>query len=342
MQQQNRYPKIRLRSKNELAKRISSKKFSQKDALRLINVVLQNYEKYWHDVKAMSEPEKDKFVRSAKNTPLERLLRIINDRILAPYDKKVPGFIFGGISGRSHIQAAYYLLGYKRKRARLSLDIYRFFEQTHRNRVFYFFNQKCECTEKISNLLADLCCVPFGPKGSKKDKVLARGFSTSTRLALWCNLDLFLRIYWEAKKILKNKDVRLAIFVDDIGVTASKASRDDMELLANKIEEIFYNYDPNQKLPLNNKKNIKLSSDKNIEYLGLTLGRNKITLGGKTKSRQDKVKNKLSNKNISQEERRKLIGKKKSYKNYSNYIKSLKGTNYYENPNHFNLQRRGF
>ena len=324
MHQKKRYPKIKLRSKNDLAKRISSKKFSQKEALKLINVILNNYDKYWHDVKAISEPVKNKFVRSAKNTPLEKLLRLINDKILAPHDNMIPEFVFGGLSKRNHVQAVYYLLGNKRKRSKLSLDIYRFFEQNSRNRVYHFFNKKCECSEKISNLLADLCCVPFGPKGGKKNKVLARGFSTSTRLALWCNLDLFMRTYWEAKKFLKNRDVRITIFIDDIGITASNTTRSDMESLSKKIEEILCNYDCNQKLLLNDKKDIKIWPDENVEHLGLTLGRNKITLGRKTRAKQDRVKNKLSNKNISQEEKKKLIGKKKSYKNYSNYVKSLK------------------
>jgi len=327
MRKINRYPKMRIRSKNELSKRISGIKLVQKDALNLINIVLNNYDKYWHDVKAISEPEKNKFVRSAKNTPLEKLLRLINDKILAPHDDIIPEFIFGGISKRNHIQAAYYLLGFQRKRTKLSLDIYRFFEQTHRNRVFYFFKNKCECSEKASNLLADLCCVPFGPKGSKEEKVLARGFSTSSRLALWCNLDLFLRIYWEAKKYLKNKDVRIAIFVDDIGITASNTSKADMEGLADKIEKILLDYDPNQKLRLNDKKDIKLWSDKRVEHLGLSLGRNKITPGAKTKSKKDRVGNKLKNKNILPEDRIKLVKKKKSYKNYSNYIKSMKNEN---------------
>lgn len=58
MQLENRYPKIRLRSKNELSKKISGPKFKQKDALNLLNIVLNNYDKYWHDVKKISEPSK--------------------------------------------------------------------------------------------------------------------------------------------------------------------------------------------------------------------------------------------------------------------------------------------
>jgi len=324
MQLGNRYPKIKLRSKNELSKRISSRKFKQADALSLINIVLNNYDKYWHDVKVISEPEKNKFVRSAKNTPLEKLLRLINDKVLTPYDEMIPEFIFGGISKRNHIQAAYYLLGFQRKRTKLSLDIYRFFEQIHRDRVFYFFNEKCECTKNISKLLSDICCVPFGPKGSKKEKVLARGFSPSSRLALWCNLDLFIKIYWEAKNFLRHKDVRIAIFVDDIGITASNTSKVNMESLTDRIEKILSNYDPNQKLLLNNKKDIKLWSDKRVEHLGLSLGRNKVTLGVKTKAQKDRVENKLKNKELLPKERKKLVKKKKSYKDYSNYIKSCK------------------
>ena len=152
---------------------------------------------------------------------------------------------------------------------------------------------------------------------------MARGFPTSSRLALWCNLDLFLKIYWEAKSFLKNKDAKIAIFIDDIGITATNTNETDMEILANKIGDIFYNYDPNQKLLLNNKKDIKLWYDKKIEYLGLSLGRNKITIGAKTKSKQKRVRNKLKKSNILPEEREKLLVKKKSYKNYSNYVKSL-------------------
>jgi non-homologous end joining protein Ku len=51
-----RYPKIGIRSKNELAKRISDDKFTQQEALALINDVIKNKDTYWKDSKR-SEPE---------------------------------------------------------------------------------------------------------------------------------------------------------------------------------------------------------------------------------------------------------------------------------------------
>lgn len=321
----NRYPKINLRSKNDLAKRISHKTLSYEEALKLINLVTENFDEYWHSVKKMSEPEKNKYVRSCKNTPLDKLLKLINKKILAPYDCLIPEFIFGGVSERSHVGAVVYLLGNQRKRSKLSLDIKRFFEQNTRERIFHLFNKKCNCSIKISNLLADLCCVPFGEKGNIGNKTLARGFATSSRLALWSNMDLFLRIYWATKKVLKDKDARIAIFVDDIGVTASRVNKKDLELLYDEISEIFLNHDPNHILSVHSKNSRKTDfknySECGIEHLGLVIGKNKVSVGKKTKSKLDKIKKALSKDDLSKQEKKTLITRKKSINNYLKYIK---------------------
>ncbi len=319
-----RYPSINIRSKNELAKRISSKNFTFQSALNLINNVLLNYNNYWNDNKKSSEPEKEKYVRSAYGTPLGKLLSLIDYKVLAPYDYLVPYFIFGGISDKDHVKAAYYLLGSQRKRTKLGLDISKFFEQNTQERVFYFFYSKCKCSKEAANILANLCCVPIGPKnGNENKKVLARGFATSTRLALWCNLDLFLRVYWQTNKILKHHNPKIAIFVDDIGITASRVGKEKIELLANKIEKIFESFDPNQTLPINKKKkNIQTYKEGNIEHLGLRLGKNKISFGKKTNYNQSKVLKKLRDGVLSKLEKIKLIKKKKSYLKYKRYIKS--------------------
>lgn len=321
-----RYPKINLKSKNDLAKRISSKNLSYNEALKLINLVINNFDKYWRNVNKMSEPEKNKFVRSCKNTPLEKILNLINKKVLAPYDHLITEFIFGGVSGRSHVGAVVYLLGNKRKRSKLSLDIKRFFEQNSRERIFHFFNKKCECSIKVSNLLADLCCVPFGDKGSVGSETLARGFATSSRLALWCNMDLFMRVYWKTKKILKNKDARIAIFVDDIGITASRVDRKDLELLYDEIANIFSKHSSSHNLSIHDKDSKKTDfknhAESGIEHLGLAIGKNKVSVGKKTKNKLNLIKKGLSNKNITREEKKSLIIKKKSINNYLKYIKS--------------------
>jgi len=321
----NRYPKINLKSKNDLAKRISGKALPYNEALKLINIVIENFDKYWHNVNKMSEPEKNKFVRSCKNTPLEKLLNLINKNILAPYDCLIPEFIFGGVSGRSHVGAVVYLLGNQRKRSKLSLDIKRFFEQNSRERIFYFFNKKCQCSIKISNILADLCCVPFGDKGNTGNKTIARGFATSSRLALWCNMDLFMRIYWKTKNILKNKDARIAIFVDDIGITASRVDKKDLELLYDEVANIFSNPNSKHNLSIHDKNSkktdFKNNTESGIEHLGLVIGKNKVSVGKKTRHKLNKIKKELSKENLTREDRKKLIIKKKSINNYLRYIK---------------------
>lgn len=321
----NRYPSIGIRSKNEIAKRISSNIFSFKDALCLINDVLKNYDKYWKDVEKHSKPEEGKYVRSAKYKPLGKLLNLIDKKIMAPFDYLVPNFIFGGISGRNHVQAVSNLLGYKTKRTKLGLDISKFFEQNKRERVFYFFYKKAKCSKIASNILADLCCVPMGPKNSNnKEKVLARGFSTSTRLAVWCNLDLFFRVYWKTKEILKNKDSKISIFIDDIGITASKVSEEKMMLLNKEIVNILENFDNNQVLPINpNKTTIKSHLKKEqIEYLGLKICKKKLALGHKTRLKKREIKSQLNNKNISKSDKKSLLLKRKGILSYEKYIKT--------------------
>lgn len=51
---------IRIRSKNDLAKRISDKNFPYEDALTLINTVQKDFDNLWRDNLKDSKPEVDK------------------------------------------------------------------------------------------------------------------------------------------------------------------------------------------------------------------------------------------------------------------------------------------
>jgi hypothetical protein len=179
----------------------------------------------------------------------------------------------------------------------LKLDVSRFFEQIGDDRVRSFFAGKCDCSDKASRILAKICCVEYGPKEAPVGyKTIARGFSTSPRLAVWCNLDTFLKIDRLIKKELKGKDPRIAIFFDDIGITASGVTKEVMMNLYPKIQDILENGDENQKLPLNNKKTkiVKHSGETydiggsllgrwGFEHLGLQMNRNSLSLGTKTR-----------------------------------------------------------
>lgn len=292
-----RYPEINIRSKNELAKRLGSRRMPSKEALDLINDVLLNYDKYWSDHPGMSQPEKGKWVRNASGTNLGRLLKEIDARLLKVHDELLPGFVFGGVSGLNHKAAVKHLLGIRRKRILLKLDVSKFFEQVRYERVYSFFASKCGCSDKAARLLAELCCVEYGAKGAPENyKTIARGFSTSPRLAAWCNLDTFLKIDRLIKKELKGKDPRIAIYVDDIGISASDVTKEDMILIYPKIKEIMENGDKNQRLPLNQSKTkIVYHSGETydiegnflgkwgFEHLGIQMNRNSLTLGTKTR-----------------------------------------------------------
>jgi len=319
MSKHNRYPTLNLGSKNEIAKRISSDRLKYHGALALINDAMRNRNGYWYD-SAESEPENEKFVRSAVGTPLGKLLKLIDTKILAPHDKLVPDFIFGGLSGRNHIQAARHLLGKQRNRALLKLDIRRFFEQIHKQRVFYFFHKKCGCSVKAARILSEVCCVPLGPKGSgRAEESIARGFATSPRLALWCNLDLFLRLSWEAKSEFRGHDPRIAIFVDDVGIMASRIDVKPLEEFSKKVENILANFDPNQPLPINPEKKKIMIYTKGIEHLGLRFGRNKLTMGRKARSKKDKIQHAIKQ-HPQGIEKRILLRKRKAYHIYQRQI----------------------
>lgn len=305
--QSNRYPGINIRSKNELAKRLVGKKLTQQQALELINDVLANFDKYWRDNGSMSEPDANKWVRDASYTNLGKLLKLINMKVLAPHDAMLPDFLFGGITGRNHKAAVRHLLGTKRGRVLLKLDISRFYERIEQRRVEQFFALKAGCSKESARLLARLCCVPFGAKEQPEVRsTVARGFATSSRLAVWCNLDAFMRLERLVQKELRGKDARISIYVDDIGVTASRASKEEMMALYPKIEHILAD-DPKQPLPLNMKKTKIVFHDGEtyditgnhqgkwcFEILGLQMGRNKLALGTKTRWKTANIIHKIS------------------------------------------------
>jgi hypothetical protein len=329
-----RYPKIHVRSKNELAKRLSDNKMNQAQALELINDVIKNFDKYWKDHRRLSRPQEDKWVRDASYTKLGKLLKLINTRILSPHDDMLPDFIYGGISGRNHKSAVRHLLGRKRGRVLLKLDISRFYEQISQERVEQFFALKADCGKEGAKLLAALCCVPCGAKGSPAERrTIARGFSTSSRLAVWCNLDAFIKLERLVKAELKSKDPRIAIYVDDIGITASKVTKEDMMRLYPKIKLILES-DAKQKLPLNTKKTaIVFHSGEtydiqgryrgrwSFEHLGIQMNRTSLTLGSKTRWKLADITYRVKSAFKGQSGLRRV---KKSINRYKAYIEKLK------------------
>ena len=319
--QNRRFPKIAIRNKNDFSKHISQPRFAQKEALNLINRVKNDFDKYWKD-SGSSDVAKGKYVRNASKTPLGILLHKIDEKVLKPHDSKLPKIFFGGVEGSNHKQAVEYLKLRKRGMVLIKLDLSRFFEQISAERVQNFFQYKCDCDYKGAKLLVDFCCVPKGAKGSgNTEKTIARGFATSQRLAVWCNLDTFIRLERFIAKKLKRNSPRIAIYVDDIGISASGVSVTEMSKLLPELEAIL-NSDPYQKLKLNDNKTAVISQKTGrVEHLGITVQGNNFFVGAKTKKKMDRIKAKLK-KSTSVEEKAELKNNLRDINRYRKYIEA--------------------
>lgn len=324
---------INIRSRNELAKRISSKYLSVKDALALINEVKNDFDNLWKDNLKNSKPKECKWVRNAKGTKLGILLSLINKKLFAPFDSYLPCNIFGGVSGKNTKSATLHLLGNKRQRTLLKMDLHRFFEQNDYEKIVDFFHKKSGCSLSMSHFFATICCVPLGQKGILGTKrVLARGFSTSPRLAIWCNLQIFKQIDRKSRSILKDFDPRISFYVDDIGITASRVNLNKMIDVFHCVKNLL-DSNGNYRLELNTEKCFIVDYLKNtydinggfigkgyFEHLGNELKRNTVTPGIKTMSKLRSYEAKLNT--LSGREYKRCLNSIRARKRYIHYTKS--------------------
>lgn len=280
---------INIDSTNALAIRLKGKLLSKQQAKTLIDKVSKNHESLWKDNISASQPEKGKWVRSAYGTDLGKLLKMIDTRVLAPLDGELPSFIFGGRTGMSNVTAAKHLLGYEKKRSLLALDIKRFFESVELHQVEKFYLSQ-GCSKRFARQAARFSCVPRGSKTEpEKTIALARGFSTSTRLAVWSFINAFYQIQNLVMKELRDHDPRIAIFIDDIGISASNVTEEQMLKLAPKIDQILNKASKNA-VRLNQEKTKLMNYKSGIEHLGVMLTRKKLVLPRDKQSKADWLK----------------------------------------------------
>lgn len=272
-------PSVNLNSRKHLARQISGPRLSEQDARELIDFVCNpvNHSNLWRDNLAESNEEKGKWVRDASWSKLGILLKLINSRVLAPQDRHLPHFIFGGRTGMSNVHAVHHLMGYKKQRTLLALDITRFFESVDIKKVDDFF-MSADCSNRMAKTLSKACCVPVGKKYQPEGRVsLARGFSTSTRLAVWSYINAFYEINDLAMKRLKDYDPRVAIYIDDIGISASRVPEDLLRSLESDVDSILKKAS-NSLLKLNRDKTDVKDWNGAIEHMGVKLNRNSLVL----------------------------------------------------------------
>ena len=300
------------------------------EALALINRVQQNKDMLWKDNMKMSEPDEGKFVRDASLTELGKLLKLIDKNLLSPHDSSLPKFIWGGISGRSNVLAVSEFLPLK-KRSLLKMDLKMFFEQITRERVVSFFMNKAQCSKKSANLLADLVCVSKGSKLQPTgEMVLARGFATSSRLAVWCSLEFFLRINWLVKDKLSKFNPRIVIFVDDIGIGVSGINHPQiLNRTVLDIERLAEKGVSGQSFEFNEKKT-KIYSylyKTPMDYLGARLHKKTLGLAGKSRQHIEVLSRKIKELPLSKKERKDLKKRRNSIFSYRKYVRDTGSNN---------------
>lgn len=324
------YPKLNLYTRKQLANAIRDKDLSFDAAMKLIDDCLINKDKYWSDNPKESKPDDDKWVRSASGTPLGKLQKRINQKVLAPHDSELPIFIYGGVGKKGIKNAAIALQGKNNKRTLLKVDMRRFFEHITYEDIVRTLVCHCNCGKDVAQIIAEIACVRMGKKSldNTNEKVLARGFSTSSRLAVWCNLILFRKLFYCMSKRLKGHDPRIAVYMDDISITASRV---DPAMLSSLYKDIVNLIENTSKLEVNKNKtriidylqreydiidgHLLEGKTAQFEFLGIGIGRSRLYPGVKTRSKMAKL---IKKPNPSDEERRTLKGQKQ----YVEYITS--------------------
>ena len=272
------YPPLKLKSKLDFVQRLTSKKQPFAKAKKLVNAANNEKDLFWKDHKTMSKPEEDKFVRYAiPGSPLCVISKQINNW-LKSWDNLLPCHIYGGRMNKSAAQAAGSLLVDQGKnRFLLKTDLRRFFEQVDRGRIFSFLKNRCDCSMDASNYVADLCVVPEGPKNVPSDtETLARGFSPSTRLATWCNIEFFHKLKSMVISHFKGSKgyPQIVVYVDDILISVSNIHLKEVEELKEKIFALTERFD----LEINKNKTKIFSPKEEHEVLGILMNKRSLSV----------------------------------------------------------------
>lgn len=272
-------PKVYIRSKAELAKHLSTPK-SYDSILDDINEALNNIQKLYFN-HSNSTPNEWKFIRVAK-WPLKKVNNKINEFILKPIDRCLPFFIFWGVSGKNHIKAVKEHKS-KNKRAYIKLDLQRYFDQITQERVIWNLVSKLWCSPKWAYFIASMCCVPEWEKYSDDaKKLIARGFHTSSRLAILCSIEFFMRLNYFLQNKYSHLNPKVSVYVDDITISLDESNTEILQEILTWIKKLSEKYN----LILNDDKEEIIEWTYSTEILWIKLENWKMKLWKKSLGRK--------------------------------------------------------
>lgn len=171
--------------------------------------------------------------------PLNTINKAINEKILKKYDKEMPVYIFWWIAKKSNVWAAFIHSEFRYNRSYLLLDFSTYFEQISFDDVVNSLQMLWIANEKSAKILAELSCVVKWKKPQKEwEKVVARWFWTSSRLAVYWSLKFFKNLNTLLEKELVGLNSRISIFVDDISISFDNTSKEQINILKDKIYQL--------------------------------------------------------------------------------------------------------
>lgn len=222
-------------SKNQLAKLIVWDKNHYAPMVERINYCLDNKEKLYVNYKKLCNDEKQKYCR-AMLEPLKTLNKDINQKILSKYDNEMPLYIYWGIWWKNNIWAVLIHSKYKYNRSYIILDFSTYFEQITFDIVVNSLVKMWVANKKWAKIIAELWCIPKW-KEIKRDweKVIARWFSTSSRLAVFWSLKFFKNLKNLIFKELHWLHPEISVFVDDISISFDNINIDQIKNCIEKI-----------------------------------------------------------------------------------------------------------
>ena len=296
------YPALNVQNENHLAKLTTGKIDKQyRNTTQMTSIIAEctsNYEDFWEDNPKQTDEEAGKFFRTCKKTNLGILLKRIDRFLLAPHDKILPCHIHGGIKGiyrnskgqeiRKSTESAALSLVNGRGCWLIRMDLERFYEKVTKEDIFFLLHKHCGCSIRIANLIADLCTVKIGPKSKpiSDKKVLARGFATSTRLAIWAKINFFLELRSELKNLCGKSTMKVVVYIDDIGVSVKTKDEDLIRKIIEKVEKIAKRHS----LKINETKTKKIRPENRKEHLGCHIGNKGISADSKSLKKEFQMK----------------------------------------------------
>lgn len=238
--------------------------------LRWLNLDSKARKSYFYDHKN-SEPEKWKYIRVTKDGTMMKKFQVWIGTELKHFDSELLFTINGGVEKKSILNAINIHIR-NEPFTFIKSDLSRFFESVPKERVFSLFCSIFNCSKEVSSIITNWVCFPKGEIWeTENDSTLARGLHASSRIAIWCSIQFFRKLYEDISKKYKHLKPKVSYYVDDIGISILTTDQNIVEDFLGDLKECaqkeYWNIDFLHLHPEKTQYKILNESNDFIEYL---------------------------------------------------------------------------